>query len=43
MSLCEDGSVGGGDVVIIVGVLVLVAAASVGIWYWVRKRMQEEL
>lgn len=41
LSICEDGSVGGSDIAIIVAVLVLVAAASVGIWYWVRSRMDE--
>ncbi len=41
LSVCEDGSVGGSDIAIILVVLALVAAAGVGIWYWVRKRMDD--
>lgn len=41
MSLCEDGSVGAGDVAIILGILVALALAGVGIWWWVRRRMEE--
>lgn len=40
LSLCDDGSVGAGDVAVIVGVLVVLAAAGVGIWYYVRNRME---
>lgn len=40
LAVCDDGSVGAGDVAIVVGVLVVLAAAGVGIWYYVRSRME---
>lgn len=40
LSVCEDGSVGTGDVAIVVGVLVALALAGVGIWYYVHSRMK---
>lgn len=40
LAVCDDGSVGAWDVAIVVGVLVVLAAAGVGIWYYVQSRME---